>query len=89
MAYYYDWIDRQWKPSKERMKCVRVWSQHRPRMLKDLFREIEKRKGGPTATYAMLLARALVQDDEELMREFGKQVVEVTEGQPAVSKDAA
>ena len=91
MAYYYDHIERQWKPKQQEPEWRRVQCRggaysiplrriYRKTILEELFKEIEWYKGGPTVTYAMLLARALVQADEELMREFGERVVQVTEG---------
>jgi hypothetical protein len=83
MGYYYDWVNRQWV-SRNHAEPTPVQRQQRARrrtLLDDLITDIEHGRNGEAYLYAGLLARTLVTTDEELMREFGKQVVRIT-GEP-------
>lgn len=78
MGYYYDWIERKWltgeqvKPTAHQRR-LRL---RRRTLLQELLTEIEQ--GGDTGLYAGLLARTLVQTDEELMRQLGRQIADIT-----------
>jgi hypothetical protein len=78
-GYYYDHLQRRWmpkfQPGPETPQGRRRL--HRRRLLPELLTEI----GGGSALsrlYASLLARALIAEDEELMREHGEQVCKLT-----------
>jgi hypothetical protein len=81
MGGYYDWVDRKWVLSGRhyRRGNISLRRVQRKTLLEGLLREIDKEKGSVTCMYASLLARAIVQADEELMRDFGRRVVQVTE----------
>jgi hypothetical protein len=80
MGYYYDWVDRQWVPKSHTQPTPR---QRRARLrrrslLQDLITEIEHGHDSVTRLYASLLTGSLLQSDEELMREFGRQVADLS-----------
>jgi hypothetical protein len=78
MGYYYDWIEQNWLPLQHReltsQQCRRRTCRHR--LLSELLTELEAGDDGVSRLYAGLLARRLISRDQELMREFGRQVVE-------------
>jgi hypothetical protein len=82
MGFYFDWVDRKWVPKDHDARPTPAQRRQRERrrtLLGNLITEIEQGGNGVTCLYAGLLARTLVQADEELMQEYGKQVVHITD----------
>jgi hypothetical protein len=80
MGYYYDWVDRKWVPRQDATPtpAQRRLTARRRDLIRNLLTEIEHHGDSVVYLYTALLTRTLVQRDEELMREFGKQVVGAT-----------
>jgi hypothetical protein len=57
--------------------------QRRRTLIAELLTEIAESHASDATLYATMLARALVTTDEELMKEYGKQVAHVTAGKKA------
>ena len=81
MGYYYDWVDRKWVPkshAKPTPRRLRLRLRRRS-LLQNLITEIEHGNDSVTRLYASMLTRSLLQSDEELMREFGRQVADLSQ----------
>jgi hypothetical protein len=77
MGWYYDWIAKKWQPRKAPSQRQRQHHSRRRVLLRDLLGEIDT-GDSVTKLYAGLLARAVVARDQELMREYGRQIAEQT-----------
>jgi hypothetical protein len=81
MGYYYDWINGKWIERERRDKPTMGPSVRRRKrrrtLIVELLTEIAEGNNSDAILYATMLARALVTTDEELMREYGKQVVAI------------
>jgi hypothetical protein len=77
MSWYYDWIEKKWQPKQEPSSCQRQQHPRRRTLLRDLLGEIDT-GDSVTKLYAGLLARAVVAQDQELMKEYGKRIAEQT-----------
>jgi hypothetical protein len=82
MGYYYDWVDSRWLPI-DHQRRVTLKQQRRIDRRRDLLQrlllEIARGNNSVTRLYAQLLARALLQTDEMIMREDGQRVVGLLE----------
>jgi hypothetical protein len=79
MGYYWHTLDRRWRPMDHSQPSPQLRRQRirRSKLMTDLFAEMQD-GNSVTKLYAGLLARALIDADQELMREFGERVVECT-----------
>ena len=89
-GYYYDWLERQWVlpvPRKLTLRQKRV-RDRRKLLLRDLVVEIENGSlepgSGLIRLYAMLTAKAVLAANPELMNQWGRVVVGLTEQDEAV-----
>ena len=74
-GYYFDWLEKKWLPRQHRELSQQQQRQRsrRVQLLRDLLAEIGS-GDSVSQLYAALLARTLVGQDEELMRQYGQQV---------------
>jgi hypothetical protein len=90
MGYFFDWIDMRWQP-KDHSAPTRTQirrTNRRRKLVFDLLTELEHGTS-MTTLYSGLLARALVQADQELMNELGETVANVTKPEPATNDTSA
>jgi hypothetical protein len=90
MGYYYDRITERWVPRDHDRKItpgVRRVLDRRANLIEDLITEINAPANSDAILYASLLARSLVASDEILMKEFGEEIVRLTD--PGADKKAA
>ena len=82
MGYYYDWVNEQWveKPLVKPRPPSRVIP--RRTLVSGLLEEMQK-GDGEAKLYAGLLACKLTTDNADLMKEFGKRIVQLREGSDA------
>jgi hypothetical protein len=78
-GFYYDWLERKWlprHPPRQLTAAEQQLRQRRTRLLADLIAELND-GGSVEQLYGGLLARQLISADEELMRQYGRQVAEL------------
>jgi hypothetical protein len=81
MRYFWDYIENIWQPTERSKELTRKRHRRiarRSQLIEDLFREIDLGRNSITSLYANMLARALVQTDEKIMKEYGKRVAELS-----------
>ena len=77
MGFYYDWLNMKWveKPAVQSKPPFRIIP--RQTLIEALIEEIEK-GDSETKLFAGLLARKLIVGNPFLMKEFGKQVADIS-----------
>ena len=81
MGYYYDWLEQKWAPidhgrTLNRREQRRI--DRRRALIDDLILEFKCGRDGQIALFAGLLLRALVRSDEQLMRDRGEAIANVS-----------
>jgi hypothetical protein len=80
MGYYYHWVDKRYQPLDHHRKLTATQQRQlsrRRNLVADLL--VEMAAGDSVVQlYAGLLARTLICTDQDLMREFGEQVVKLS-----------
>jgi hypothetical protein len=89
MGYYYDWIDGKWAELDHTRKLTNKQRQiidRRRELVGELVKEIAEGGESVIGLYARLLAGALVQSDEILMREMGKQIAGLSKDEATINQ---
>jgi hypothetical protein len=82
MPYYYDWVEGKWQESnrnRDRTPKQRRALSRRSNLIEELIREIELGDNSFAKLYAGLLARTLACTDENLCRQWGKPLEDISD----------